>query len=83
MRFLLANRSYRCIASKSCTIKMPHFKKCLKEPVQDRAFAGVHVIKEKHLTIRYSEHEAISFRSAEQNKRISIIVMLIVVVDSI
>ena len=55
----------------------------LKGPVQDRAFAGVHVIKEKHLTIRYSEHEAISFRSAEQNKRISIIVMLIVVVDSI
>ena len=55
----------------------------LKGPVQDRAFAGVHVIKEKHLTIRYGEHEAISFRSAEQNKRISIIVMLIVVVDSI
>ena len=55
----------------------------LKGPVQDKAFAGVHVIKEKHLTIRYSEHEAISFRSAEQNKRISIIVMLIVVVDSI
>ena len=51
--------------------------------MQDRAFAGVHVIKEKHSTIRYSEHKAISFRSAEQNKRISIIVMLIVVVDSI